>query len=380
MAPNYRGTMREFITKMYTTGTGPRVGVKDLIDVAGVTTTAGSLAVASVNKVAVEDAPLMRGARDANARIVGKTNLFELAFGASGVNPHFGTPVNPLDASLIPGGSSSGSAVAVAIDEADVAYGSDSGGSIRVPAAFCGVAGLKTTHGRIPLTGVYPLAPSLDTVGPMARDVSGLVLGMELLEPGFTMTGRAETIGLVRSTGVWIDERIQSGIDEICRRSGIRCVDVDLDAWMAAYDAGSTILHFEAVESNRAIIEDKRLFSMLSEPVRMRLEVGMRLVDADVQRARKFQSQWRAELDRAFREVDVLALPSVGFFPPPINEAYDHIYTHLTMPFNLSGYPAVSLPIDVGYHLPAGLQLLGPRMSEEQLLASALFFELLDRA
>ena len=372
--------MREFITKMYTTGTGPRVGVKDLIDVAGVTTTAGSLAVASVNKVAVEDAPLMRGARDANARIVGKTNLFELAFGASGVNPHFGTPVNPLDASLIPGGSSSGSAVAVAIDEADVAYGSDSGGSIRVPAAFCGVAGLKTTHGRIPLTGVYPLAPSLDTVGPMARDVSGLVLGMELLEPGFTMTGRAETIGLVRSTGVWIDERIQSGIDEICRRSGIRCVDVDLDAWMAAYDAGSTILHFEAVESNRAIIEDKRLFSMLSEPVRMRLEVGMRLVDADVQRARKFQSQWRAELDRAFREVDVLALPSVGFFPPPINEAYDHIYTHLTMPFNLSGYPAVSLPIDVGYHLPAGLQLLGPRMSEEQLLASALFFELLNRA
>lgn len=119
---------------------------------------------------------------------------------------------------------------------------------------------------------------------------------------------------------------------------------------------------------------------MLSEPVRMRLEVGMRLVDADVQRARKFQSQWRAELDRAFREVDVLALPSVGFFPPPINEAYDHIYTHLTMPFNLSGYPAVSLPIDVGYHLPAGLQLLGPRMSEEQLLASALFFELLNRA
>ena len=105
------------------------------------------------------------------ARFVGKTNLHELAYGISGINAAFGTPVNPLDPRRIPGGSSSGSAAAVAADEADVAYGTDTGGSIRIPAACCGIAGLKTTWGRISLDGVHPLAPSLDTVGPMARDV-----------------------------------------------------------------------------------------------------------------------------------------------------------------------------------------------------------------
>lgn len=371
--------MHEFITRMQSTGDGPRLAVKDLIDIAGTKTTGGSLALASISEDALDDAPLMKGARRAGARIVGKTNLYELAFGASGVNPHFGTPTNPLDASLLPGGSSSGSAVAVAIDEADVAYGSDSGGSIRVPAAFCGISGLKTTHGRIPLEGVYPLSPTLDTVGPMATDVSGLVLGMELLEPGFSIGDRAQSIGIVRSTGVAIDPRIQRGIDEICRRSGIRCVEVDLSNWMAAYDAGSAILHLEAVGSNHMIIDDAALYAMLSKPVRERLEVGMKLNEDDRSRAFAFQSQWQGELEAVFQSVDILALPSVGFFAPPLEEAFEHVFTHLTMPFNLSGYPAVSMPIDAGYRLPASLQLLGPPSSEELLLASALFFEDLER-
>ncbi len=166
---------------------GPVLAVKDIIDVAGVPTTAGSRAVADGVAPAEVDADCMRGARSHRARLIGKTNLFELAFGASGLNEHFGTPVNPLDRGAVPGGSSSGSAVAVATHEADVAYGSDTGGSIRIPSAFCGTAGLKTTFGRVPVGGVWPLAPSLDTVGPMARDVAGLVLGMELLEPGFVV-------------------------------------------------------------------------------------------------------------------------------------------------------------------------------------------------
>src|SRR5438128_560661 len=141
----------------------------------------------------------MAGARAADARIVGKANLHELAFGATGVNVWFGTPENPLDASLIPGGSSSGSAVAVATGEADVAYGSDTGGSVRIPSACCGTTGLKTTWGRVPLDGVWPLAPSLDTVGPMARDIAGLVLAMQLLEPGFALApAGASTVDRVR--------------------------------------------------------------------------------------------------------------------------------------------------------------------------------------
>src|SRR6201987_365711 len=177
--------MTTFITRYETAGPGVRLAVKDLIDMEGEPTTAGCRAVARRARPAAGGAACLAGARAAGARIVGRTNLHELALGVTGVNPWFGTPVNPLDPGLVPGGSSSGSAVAVATGEADVAYGSDTGGSVRIPSACCGTAGLKTTWGGLPLAGVWPLAPSFDTVGPMARDVAGLVLGLELLEPGF---------------------------------------------------------------------------------------------------------------------------------------------------------------------------------------------------
>src|SRR5689334_24027790 len=160
--------MSTFITKLETRGDGPRVAVKDIIDVEGVPTTAGCRAVEQTAQAATQDAPCLAGARAAGARLVGKANLHELAMLPLGTNPWFGTPVNPLDAALIPGGSSSGSAVAVANGDADVALGSDTGGSVRIPAACCGTAGLKTTYGRVPVEGVWPLAPSLDTIGPMA--------------------------------------------------------------------------------------------------------------------------------------------------------------------------------------------------------------------
>src|SRR5947199_1385446 len=192
-AASEKAPMSTFITRLDGGGSGPRLAVKDLVDVAGVPTTAGCRAVAEGAKPAAADAPCLAGARAADAPIVGKANLHELAFGATGVNQWYGTAVNPLDPSLVPGGSSSGSAVAVATEEADVAYGSDTGGSVRIPSACCGTAGLKTTHGRISLEGVWPLALSLDTVGPMARDIAGVVLGMQLLEPGFAVADTAPT-------------------------------------------------------------------------------------------------------------------------------------------------------------------------------------------
>ena len=214
--------MATFITRMPHSGTGVRLAVKDLIDISGVPTTAGCRAVAETARPAEHDAPCMAGARSAGAAIVGKVNLYELAFGASGVNEWFGTPVNPLDPGLVPGGSSSGSAVAVADGDADIAYGSDTGGSIRIPAAFCGVTGLKTTHGRIPLTGVWPLAPSLDTVGPMARDVAGVAAGMTLLEPGFVIAaGPARRVGRLRPAGIAADPRIDQAADAAVARSGL---------------------------------------------------------------------------------------------------------------------------------------------------------------
>ena len=143
--------MTTFITKLDSVGNGPRLAVKDIVDVAGVPTTCGSKAVADAAVPAPGDAACLAGARAAGPRIVGKTNLHELAMLPIGTNPWFGTPSNPIDGDLIPGGSSSGSAVAVANGDADLALGSDTGGSIRVPSACCGTAGLKTTHGRIPV-------------------------------------------------------------------------------------------------------------------------------------------------------------------------------------------------------------------------------------
>src|SRR3954471_17761883 len=184
-ARGYGRRMSTFITRLDSSGSGPRIAVKDIIDIEGVPTTGGSRALERIAVPAPRDAACLAGARAAGARLVGKANLHELAVLPLGTNPWFGTPTNPLDPTLIPGGSSSGSAVAVATGEADVSYGSDTGGSVRIPAACCGITGLKTTHGRVPTAGVVALSETLDTVGPLARDVAGVARGMALLEPGF---------------------------------------------------------------------------------------------------------------------------------------------------------------------------------------------------
>ena len=148
--------MTIWLEKFTAHGDGPRLAVKDAIDVAGSPTTLACPVISDQATPAERDAPVVAAARAAGARIVGKTNLTELCRAADGVNPWTGTPENPLDAERIPGGSSSGSAVAVALDEADVALGTDTGGSVRVPAACCGIVGLKTTHGRVPSTESSP--------------------------------------------------------------------------------------------------------------------------------------------------------------------------------------------------------------------------------
>src|ERR1700737_5134237 len=165
-----------------------RLAVKDLIDMKGVVTTAGSEYVATTSPPASQDAKCLERAREGNAQIVGKTNLTEFAVTVSGKNEYFGTPRNRLDGKhkFIPGGSSSGSAVAVETGMADVAFGTDTAGSIRLPAACCGIYGLKTTFGLVPIKGVFPISPKhLDTIGPMAKDMTHLVQGMDLLQRGF---------------------------------------------------------------------------------------------------------------------------------------------------------------------------------------------------
>jgi amidase len=313
----------------------------------------------------------MAGARSRRARLIGKTNLFELAFGASGLNEYFGTPVNPLDPSAVPGGSSSGSAVAVATCEADVAYGSDTGGSIRIPSAFCGTAGLKTTFGRIPLGGVWPLAPSFDTVGPMARDVAGLVLGMELLEPAFVVdVPAAGSVARLRLPGVEVDPLIDSAVDSALARAELEVSDWELPGWLDAHGAAQAIVNFEAVRSNRMLTDDPALKAKLGHFVTARLERAATTTELEAKAAQQFRSDFQDELGALLARFQLLALPSVKFFAPPLDGAASINYTELTSPLNLVGLPALSLPVPTSGPLPAGLQLVSRAGGEALLLAT----------
>ena len=368
--------MSTFITRLDATGNGPRLAVKDIIDIAGVPTTGGSRALERIALPAERDAACMAGARAAGARIVGKVNLHELAVLPLGTNPWFGTPTNPLDPTLIPGGSSSGSAVAVADDEADVAYGSDTGGSVRIPAACCGVTGLKTTHGRIPLDGVWPLAPSFDTIGPLARDVAGVELGMQLLEPGFTAApAPAQRVGRLRTTG---DPTIEAAVDVALAAAGFDVVHVDLDFDLGA-SAFTSIYFSEFWEADHALVE--------SDPEGIGDDVKAMLTMADLFRAglddgRQQREQWIAAITSAFADVELLALPTLPIFPPRLDAIQPDsmdlliaISSH-TSPFNAAGTPAMAQPIPAeGSALPASLQLVGPAGGEELLVATAKVVE-----
>ena len=234
-----------------------RLAVKDCIDVAGLPTTLGCQEVAERARPAVRDAAVVAAARRSGAKIVGKTNLSELCWSAAGINAWSGTPVNPLDPRRLPGGSSSGSAVAVACGEADVALGTDGGGSVRLPAACCGIVGLKTTWGRLPVEGVYPLAPSMDTVGLLGAEVAAAELGMRLIEPGFAAGPGELRMARVRpQTEPEVDPAVEAAIDAALRAAGIATTEVAGLDFGAAIAAGTLLIDAEAYQASKPLMLD----------------------------------------------------------------------------------------------------------------------------
>jgi amidase len=360
-----------FITRYDTSGPGVRLAVKDLIDMAGQPTTAGCRAVARRAVPAQRDATCLAGARAAGARVVGRTNLHELALGVTGVNPWYGTPVNPLDPALVPGGSSSGAAVAVATEEADVAYGSDTGGSVRIPAACCGTAGLKTTWGRIPTDGVWPLSPSFDTIGPLARDVAGLVQGMELLEPGFAVADRTEVV--LGRLAVAADPRITAALDRALAGAEWSCMDLVVPEWDRATEDGGLLLVAEAWATNRDLVA--RDPDGIGDDVRQRLIQGSGADAVKVAAARTGQRAWQAALAALFTRVDFVVTPTITMFPPTLEDGPDLLVGRCTIPANLAGVPALALPVPTDGPLPASIQVIGPPHSEERLLAAGAWLE-----
>ena len=372
--------MATWIVTDSTPGVDPRVAVKDIIDMAGLPTTAGSRPVADAAKPAERDAACLAGLRAAmdagQVRFVGKTNLHELAYGISGINAAFGTPVNPLDRRRMPGGSSSGSGAAVAAGEADIAYGTDTGGSIRIPAACCGITGLKTTWGRISLAGVRPLAPGLDTVGPMARDVAGVAAGMALLEPGFTVA--SESPRFIGVLAIDADPRVTAAIDDALRTAEFDVVPVRIPGLDKVTAASITVLDAQAWQANKDLVAVAG--DQLGDDVKERLKLSSMITPEQVTAAEAVITRWRETLAGLWQQIDLLAAPTLLGFPPVLEEAHIlHKLRALTSPVNTAGLPSLALPVpargsDAG-PIPPNVQLIGPPNGEERLLAAGARLE-----
>jgi amidase len=347
-----------------------RIAVKDAIDVAGVVTTAGCIAVRDRARPARADAACLAGVRTAAALIVGKTTLTELCLGPEGFNPEFGTPVNPLAPQCIPGGSSSGSAVAVAAGEADIGLGTDTGGSIRIPAACCGIFGLKTTWGRVPTAGVWPLAPSLDTIGPLARTVAEVAAGMRMIAPDWRPVPQAaRAVGRLRLDDV--DRDAEDVIDQALHAAGFPVREVRLPGWDTTGEAFHAIILGELWREHSDLLNAEGVSGTVNEGLRH----GRDISDERLADARAAAGRWRAEVDAVLAEVDVVALPTLAA-PPPLLTDVDVKVTRLTRPINLAGLPAIAIPVhSPGRPVPVSLQLFAPAYGEELLCATAQVIE-----
>jgi amidase len=369
MTPMDRDGGPTWIVRLEAAGPGVRLAVKDCIDVAGLPTTVGCPVIAERAAPAGRDAAVVAAARRAGAQILGKTNLAELCWSAVGTNAWSGTPVNPADPRRVPGGSSSGSAVAVATGEADVALGTDTGGSVRIPAACCGVAGLKTTWGRVPVEGVYPLARSMDTVGPLGADVAAVERGMRLIEPGFTAGSGQLPVARVRpETDPPVDPAVEAAIDAALAAAGIVTTEVAGLDFAIANAAASLLIDVEAYQVNAYLLPDLARLSSYNQRNLPAAGAVTASQEAAANRTRASVRDWFAGLQARH---PFLALPTLVGAPPLIGEPAGRIpLTLLTMPANLAGLPALALPVPGGpAGFPASLQLIGPPGGEEQLLA-----------
>jgi amidase len=362
-----------FVERLDLGGDGPTVAIKDTIDIAGTRTRAGS-AVRDDVAPATRNADVVDTLLAAGCRIVGKTNLHEFAYGITGVNAWSGTPRNPRFPDRVPGGSSSGSAAAVAAGLVDFAVGTDTGGSIRIPAACCGIVGLKPTFGRVSRAGVMPSHTTLDCVGPLARSVATIERAMTMLDPTFVPEDApaSPVFALVR---VDADSGVATAVEDALHATGARQTTVALASMDAAFDAGLTLIADENWKALGPIVDDPRLGADIRERVRL---AGTVTPDA-VAEAERVRATFAAEVDRALEDADALVLPTLPD-PPLTLEAVRAGGTTLRVtafvrPFNLSGHPAVSLPLAARDGYAPGLQLVGRRGGDAALCALARALE-----
>ncbi len=367
---------------------GIPVSVKDLIDVAGVPTTAASKL--REGRIARHDAPVVIQLRRAGAVLVGKTNLHEFAFGTTNEDSAWGPARNPIDPTRSPGGSSGGSAIAVRTGMSLVSIGTDTGGSIRIPAAACGIVGLKPEWGEIAADGVIPLSRQLDHVGPLARSVDDAAVLYDVLrgatpvamEPAGTLAG----VNLATLDAYFMERigtEIESGIRaayESLQKAGAALTSASLPH---AADIAPVYLHLVLADAAayhaRALQERPYAYT---DNVRIRLEMGRHVLAEDYVRALRGKQVIAREVEQALSGLDGLILPALAIEAPPIGastvpikggqEPVRNAMLRCTQPFNVSGHPAISLPCGTTKAgLPVGLQIVGHKGRTADLLRVA---------
>jgi aspartyl-tRNA(Asn)/glutamyl-tRNA(Gln) amidotransferase subunit A len=383
---------------------GLPVAVKDLYDTAGTRTTSGSKILA--DRVPEQDATSVARLRNAGAVIVGKTNLNEFACGVTSTNVHYGDVLNPWDLSRTPGGSSGGSAAAVAAGLCTLATGTDTGGSIRIPAALCGIVGFKPSFGRISCHGIMPLSWEQDHPGPMARTVRDAALMLSVMagwDAADPVSAREPVpdyaaaladgvdgwrIGLPRGYALQgISSEVRSAFEralDTLVALGAEVVDVQVPGLEDGISAGLVIWNAEATAVHQEWLQARP--EDYDPRVGPRLGNGFSVTGIDYARAQRARRQLVRNLELLFEDVDLLATPMCGIGAPPQGaskvevggQEFDVLpaLTRYSRVFNLTGLPAISVPCGLtGEGLPIGLQLVGPSFGESAVLTAAYAFE-----
>lgn len=368
---------------------GIPVAVKDLIDMAGLPTTCGSATTFSAT--ASEDAEVVRRLRAAGAVIIGKTTLHEFAYGATGDRSVHGASRNPIDPSRMSGGSSGGSAVAVAAGMVSLALGTDTAGSVRVPAALCGVVGLKPAYDAIPSGGVYPLAPTLDHVGIFTATTQDALLGYQALAdtPVDHAEGGGLTVGWIPPESIAVtDPQVVELTRQAVLHAGFAVDSVGgFPKWERTEDLFELFSTLQGREAYRVHEQHLEADADLIDPeVLARLRKGREIAARDYAAADAARHEFRVLVDELLSEYDLLALPAVPVVAPPVGERSVRVagsdlevrsaLLSLTCPWNLTGSPALSIPAGRLDGLPIGVQLVTAPGREGLLFAAAQQLEI----
>ena len=377
---------------------GIPVAVKDLYNTKGIRTTAGSKFFA--DHIPQEDAFTVQKIKKAGAQIVGKTNTHEIALGVTNNNPHYGACKNPWDVTRIPGGSSGGSAVAVATGMAMAALGTDTGGSIRIPASLCGVVGLKATFGRVSLRGILPLSWNLDHAGPITRKVEDAALmlqvmgGYDELDPTSMKTLPGDYYSHLKdgmqdrkialAVGSFIEAADREVLEAVhtaalvLKEQGASIVEVNTDFLKEAALANALMTQADGAAFHREHLQEHP--DWFGADVRQRLETGAAFTSTEYILARRTQTETKRRLELLFDEYDVLLLPTTPITAPLLDgeNAVERArqLTRFTAPFNLAGVPALSVPCGFTKEvLPIGLQIISRAWNEAGVLRAGYAFQ-----